>query len=284
MFAAVKDGFTRFFAKSPWGIKLIRRLGTPFFCPPSFFFDNSYLISKSTSVNLATHYYDSVNGPSEKMPRQRHLLFILSFAFVIQLSGCAGETSGSAANSIPQNTSPDNQQVGSDTIIRGQFIDAAVSGLTYRTESNGVISSEVKVTSATGEFEYSEGDVVHFYLGSDGEGLLLGSGTGNSLMTPISLVTGASNEDNQTVTNMIRLLQALDSDSNTSNGISISETVRTAANAPQSLDFAVSSSLFENTGHAMLRFLLSDDTAALVGTDQARAHLRSSIDSFNSSQ
>lgn len=109
----------------------------------------------------------------------------------------------------------------------GVLTDSRVQGVEYLT-SSGLGG----VTSANGSFNYKPGDIIVFKLG----GVLLGlvHGTGSSMtVTPIQLVQGATAIDTATkrqnaVTNLLVLLQSLDSDGNPGNGISIGADARLA--------------------------------------------------------
>ena len=86
------------------------------------------------------------------------------------------------------------------TPTTAKFIDAEVAGLTYTTTSG--ISG---VTSANGEFEYKENDVVTFYLGGADKGVKIGAASAQSVVTPFE-VAGKYNRS----LNLAILLQSLD--------------------------------------------------------------------------
>ncbi len=102
----------------------------------------------------------------------------------------------------------------SATSETGYFLDAPVENLSYAT-SSGLSGA----TDIEGRFQYRVGDTVKFSIGN----LVLGESApnGDNLITPTEL---AQNDANLTTT-ILRLLQSLDSDSNTSNGITISQVV-----------------------------------------------------------
>jgi len=153
--------------------------------------------------------------------------------------------------------------------LTGRFIDSAVSGITYVT-SGGTQG----VTGSNGEFTYKSGETVQFYIG----GILLGDVAGASLVTPVSMVSGATDETNPTVSNIARFLQSLDDDQDPSNGISISADVITAA-AGQVLDFT--SAAFDTNADALVRTLRNtaygDMTNGLVSSASAEQHLRGTL-------
>lgn len=91
----------------------------------------------------------------------------------------------------------------------GVFLDAAaVEGLNFTTDT---MSGK---TNADGEFSFNAGETVSFNLG----GFALPSVQGAAIVSPRDIF-GASDVADQRVADLSRLLQSLDVDSNTSNGI-----------------------------------------------------------------
>ena len=155
-------------------------------------------------------------------------------------------------------------------VRRGEFKDSLVEGLVYKT------ATQSGVTDTSGAFSYKQGETVTFSLG----GVVIGSAQGARLVTPVDLVPGATNENDETVTNVCRLLQSLDLDGNPDNGISIPATIRqTMANV--SLDF--SSPGFGNSPALSDLFRKLNDAGhfpqqrRLVSPDVARTHLGRSL-------
>ena len=148
------------------------------------------------------------------MYKNLKLLTILVFSFVF--FGCT-------------QVGNDDQEVDKDTnatspTLVGQFIDAPVSGSRYKSPSKSGITNE------KGEFYYVKGESVEFYIGD----FKLGSVKGEKVITPLGLVKGiepkdikeaistlSSNEKSK-VNTMLQLLQSVDKDNNTSNGIDLS--------------------------------------------------------------
>jgi hypothetical protein len=150
----------------------------------------------------------------------------------------------------------------------GQFIDSAVEGMQYVTSSG--ISG---VTDIDGSFRYVLGDTVTFYIGD----IEIGQAAGGTILTPVSLVSGATDETDTTVVNIGRFLQSLDEDNDPTNGITITAAVASAASG-QSLDF--SSVSFDTDGAAlveMLRTTAYADAGTLINSDYAEAHLQGSL-------
>ena len=99
------------------------------------------------------------------------------------------------------------------TVETGYFIDSPVAGLTYKTPS-GLVG----VTDSKGSFQYRQGEEVSFSIGK----LNLGEAqpTTEGLISPRELT-----DNEEDVILMLRTLQALDIDNNSSNGITIPSSV-----------------------------------------------------------
>jgi hypothetical protein len=122
--------------------------------------------------------------------------FTLSIAAALVLSACGG-----GGDDAP------TAVVGAQT---GVFVDSAVEGLSYET-SSGVKGT----TDAQGRFTYNEGDTVTFKIG----GVTLGSGKAAGTVTPSHISEGG--EDSNKFTNLLVLLQSLDTDGDPANGITL---------------------------------------------------------------
>ena len=186
---------------------------------------------------------------------KRKLFTSLLFLFVFLLTACGGGGGGG----------------GGPVTLSGFFVDSAVGGLRYVTSSgiNGV-------TDPAGGFNYASGDNVTFFLGDIqiGEPVLAAG-----LLTPVSLVPGATDETNTTVSNIARFLQSLDVDGNPDNGITIEADIATEA-AGQSLDFTSGS--FDTDATTLVEYLRDQvygagDTGTLVDASTAEAHLVGSL-------
>ncbi len=97
-------------------------------------------------------------------------------------------------------------------ISTATFIDAPVEGLEF------VSPTQEGVTDKNGNFIYREGESVTFHIGN----LYLGSAKPkNGVVTPLDLI-GTTDTTDPRVVAILQTLQTLDSDGNTSNGITIS--------------------------------------------------------------
>ncbi|CAA0126396.1 Uncharacterised protein [Halioglobus japonicus] len=130
----------------------------------------------------------------------------------------------------------------SGTVLSGQFVDSAVAGVRYSTQTRS------GVTNSEGMFEYLEGESVSFYLGD----LRLGDAQGANMVSLFDLVDGATpvvggelkiaiwapvqGPGFSSVINLAILLQTLDGDGNPDNGIEISADVASLFDA-DSVDF-----------------------------------------------
>lgn len=151
---------------------------------------------------------------------------------------------------------------GSASTSTGVFLDAATEGITY---TCGSVSG---TTDSSGQFNYEANSTCTFKIG----GVTLGSAPAKAVLTPVSLVSGATDETNATVSNIGRFLQSLDADNNPSNGITIGNTVRTALNS-SSLDFTSGS--FATDASTLVGAAITGRT--LVNAATAEAHMRDTL-------
>ncbi len=142
-----------------------------------------------------------MKGSKVPYPLRHGLLTASCVAALLSLSGCLGG-SGSGSD---------------DDARTGVFVDSAVAGLDYQRSSGGT-----GTTNASGEFSYLGGETLSFAIGD----LDLGSAAGGDMLTPLSIIDGASGANDQRVSNMLVLLQSLDADGNLNNGIQITAAIR----------------------------------------------------------
>lgn len=140
-------------------------------------------------------------------------LTLLPAALILSLSACddgankSTDTPSTSSSSAATNASA--KRATPTGAATGILIDSPVSGVSY-----SATSGKSGITDGKGSFNFNHGDKIEFKLGS----LTLGNIPGSLIVTPIEL---AGDSDNK-LQNLLVLLQSLDSDSNLSNGISIS--------------------------------------------------------------
>lgn len=153
--------------------------------------------------------------------------------------------------------------------LTGVFVDSAVAGVKYETTPGAFTG----YTSATGQYQFAEGDKVVFSIGDLKFPEVLAKG----VVTPVDIAESADPANAERIqTNIAALLQSLDVDGNPDNGISIDyDTAKTTAVAVEFnqsyTDFATSpavTALVANSGST---------TTTLVGESAAKAHLDGSL-------
>ena len=177
----------------------------------------------------------------------------IATGIITLLSACGG---GSDDPPNPPVDDPPNPPVTAST---GVFVDGVVVGLHYETPTFS------GTTNNAGEYDFLPGETVTFSIG----GVVLGSTTAGPVVTPLSLVSGATGPTDPVVTNIVRFLLTLDEDGDPDNGITISAAV-TAAAAGLSLDFTTVD-LAADTGVIALLAALSPPPT-LVSSAVAQAH------------
>ncbi|MEX2475271.1 hypothetical protein [Marinobacter sp.] len=174
----------------------------------------------------------------------------LAAAVSLVIAGCGGGGSSSSPS-------------GGDTSTQsGQFKDSNVQGLTY------TIDGESRTTAADGSFEYVSGDAITFSLGN----VELGTVSGDEIITLVQLIDDGATDQNAVI-NRARLLQYLDANQDTADGIRIPAALRDAA-----ADWAISdfsdSAAFEADVAAIEDDVEAEITGATLPTaGQARDHI-----------
>lgn len=155
---------------------------------------------------------------------------------------------------------------GGSTTLTGYLLDSGVKGVTYTGDkgSSGI-------TGAGGSFQYVAGEVLTYTIG-DGN-LTLGKTAGLPTVTPLQLANATSLSNNG-VLNRIRLMIALDSDGDPTNGIDINETIRTMAQAWNTPDFTA------GTGSAVSDFGTDTNGSAIIDSLTTAGVLPSGIASL----
>jgi len=185
------------------------------------------------------------------------LSVISTFLLSVGISGCGGGGSSSSSNTA--------------TTTSGNFRDANVIGLEYK---SGAISG---ITDTNGSYTCEDGQNVTFSLGN----VTLGTVPCGQLITPVELVTNGS-ADNQTVVNIVKFLTMVDNDGNPSNGMTISQDVRTLAKNWSNVDFTSTSFNTDTNVTTIVNDINNNDNNYTVAhslpTDtNAKNHLKSTL-------
>ncbi|KIM11227.1 MAG: hypothetical protein KU37_06165 [Sulfuricurvum sp. PC08-66] len=203
---------------------------------------------------------------------------LLFTTVVLALSGCGDiyqptvETNTTTPPTTTTTTDP-------NAILSGVFVDSPVEGLYYKT-SSGITGT----TDSQGVFHYKSGDTIQFRLSSnvnDTNTYLGNSVTAQSLISPF-YVFGSPNDTNindinRWQLNLARLLQSLDSDNNTSNGVTIDANVTVTANS-KTIDFGLGLSDFGVSGRGGDEVsILTTYGKTIVGVETAKIDLNNSL-------
>ncbi len=189
----------------------------------------------------------------------RGLLYsVLSIFFLTGVISCGGGGGGAPASNEPQ-----------PVVVTGVFLDSPVRGLTYTTATRS------GVTNALGEFEYINNEVVTFALG----GIVLGQAIGASVITPVDLVAEASDQNHPYVINILRLLQTLDEDNDSSNGVTFSSAVL-AAVVDSTINPRVSVASFETDVNVMALIQSTTSQSELINSALAQQNFQFDLAAF----
>src|SRR5690554_1520625 len=139
----------------------------------------------------------------------------------------------------------------------GRLIDSAVAGVSYATPSFSGI------TNADGKYLYKEGESVTFSIGN----IVFPATLAKGVLTPLDLA-GTEDINDRRVINIARLLQSLDNDLNSNNGIVIPAGLITVA-----LNFDQDVAAFETQVGTDMGLPLISQAAAL-------AHLQAELDAL----
>lgn len=168
----------------------------------------------------------------------KRLKLILPAVTALVLTGCGGggggtTVSGGAASDA--DLSGQNQEpVQSGDELTGRFVDSAVAGLPYTTETR---SGE---TDTDGTFAYEAGEMITFSIG----GIVLPAVSGADIITPLTVFSTDDITDIR-VMNLARLLQTLDTDGDPDNGIALADQAIASATG-LNVDFSASAEDFSS--------------------------------------
>jgi hypothetical protein len=155
---------------------------------------------------------------------------------------------------------------GPDATSQGVFIDSPVTGLRYETETHNGVTDE------NGKFDYEEGETVTFFVGD----IKLGSAPAAEELSPIAIAaTPDATIQTLEVQNIAALLQTLDVDGNTDNGIVISPEVAQAINFTD-IDF--SAPIIQVLGEMVIDiFQVTGISLEVVYPERAALHLATTL-------
>ncbi|MGK0298772.1 MAG: hypothetical protein ACI9XC_002396 [Gammaproteobacteria bacterium] len=139
---------------------------------------------------------------------------------MILLTACGGGTGGVGTGDTIVTGDTATPQV----LISGTFVDSAVGGIDYI----GLPSGTTGITNANGTWEVEDGDAVTFRIGSIDIGSAVGIAGG--VLTPADLAGDPTNAASPRAIRIARLLQSIDNDSDSSNGITITDATKTVIN------------------------------------------------------
>lgn len=184
----------------------------------------------------------------------KNLLPLVIFLFI---SACGG---GSDSNESAVQPTP--VPTPTPTVLTGMFFDSAVEGLNYQTPTQS------GRTSVDGEFSYIANEMVTFSIGD----LEFPATLASESITPLNIYNTESLSD-QSVINMIRLLQTLDIDGQPDNGIEIPEMSHVLASG-LTIDFN------DNNFDQLVNELVANSggvNTALISEDAALAHFQQTL-------
>lgn len=187
-------------------------------------------------------------------------------ASLILLTACGG---GSDKKSDP--ATGDKEPGGGTPVVQtGVFIDSPVANLGYRTPSQG----EGR-TNEQGEFQYLPGEEVTFFIG----GLDLPPVLGARIVTPLDMGSEPTRDD-PVVTNILRLLQSLDTDTE-DDRITLSDDVYSVeVELPAGLD----SPEFTNEIEALIQLATGGARTSLIDENEAWEHFQASLGQIEESR
>jgi len=176
-----------------------------------------------------------------------NLVLLTSALFLYSACGGDNDTNSSDVQNVVNQD--DTESINLVNPATGIFLDSPVKGLRYSCSSGAT-----GVTNIQGEFTCENGDTVVFFLGT----IPLAIVDMAKFMTPLSLFSG----DEERALRFAQLLQTLDSDGDTTNGIDLSdESIKLLGNV---IDF--SSERFEEDMKAKIG-------KELVSKEDAEQHL-----------
>lgn len=179
------------------------------------------------------------------------LLNIALMGSVLALQACGSGSSGNSNKDVPETSS-------------GRFVDASVANIAY--SRNGVDSG---VTGSNGEFDYVVGEAIVFSIGDLNFPPVIMT-TKNEIVTPLTLAQ-TTDTGNQSVVNIIRLLQSLDDAGDDVIFIGDAVVGAFSGSAVDEIDFDVSTADFETNTDLASALSAAGITSGLIDETTAIA-------------
>ncbi len=206
---------------------------------------------------------------------------ITMFLFAALVSACGGGSGGPSTGDVVTVGGGTTE----NTDANGIFVDNPVNGLDYVGNPSGR-SGVTGDNGTTGGFTVDPGDTVTFSLGD----LVLGTSNAifeNSIVTPAELAGDETNANNPLAIRIAQVIQSLDSDQNTSNGITIDPAVSTRLSDGTVDAAALQSAIESGTNFETVFGGVVDDLTAgnanraegdIVSAAQAKAELAEAVE------
>ncbi|UJP05085.1 MAG: adhesin [Nitrosomonas sp.] len=188
---------------------------------------------------------------------------LLSTALFLSLTACdsgSEKSLSSSSDSAATSAAATSKRALATGPATGILVDSPVAGVSYAASSG-----KSGATDENGSFNFNHGDKIEFKLG----GLTLANIPGSLIVTPIELASGNDHK----LQNLLTLLQSLDSDSDLSNGISISR--ETAAAIKGSINLTANPESFAESAGLKGIMEASDISGEVRTPEQARNHFMS---------
>lgn len=204
------------------------------------------------------------------------LSIFLSFFVAVAITSCGGG-GGSSDAASETNADTGNTDTGESSdsdkssLLTGVFVDSAVGGVNYTTETQS------DVTNEAGEFSYLQGENVTFSIGS----ITFPTIPAATQVSPVDMASGSANPS-ATTTNIARLLQSLDQDGNPDNGITIPQA---ATETVAAINFNVSADEFANNADVINLVANSGSiNSELISAEDANSHLNRTLSASENSE
>ncbi len=172
----------------------------------------------------------------------------------ILFTACGNSSSSETNNNISQDSN-----ISQESTHFGVFLDSAVENLGYKTATYS------GYTDANGTFKYKDGESISFSLG----GVELGNAKAKRVLTPFE-VTSTTDIDDPQLLKLLQLLQSVDADKNSSNGIVVPSDIQERAST---MDIVLSKEA--NISDTLLQ--LGINSKDIVADITAKSHFKKTL-------